>query len=84
MHEPPELAGLRIGRGDWGGSLERDLGDIEWSGRGGGSRLKEMAGWLGVGLGSGLADLVDEFAIGPRGLAGLIPVREQSKRVALG
>jgi hypothetical protein len=43
-----------------------------------------MAGWLGVGLGSGLADLVDKFAIGPRGLAGLIPVGEQSKRVALG
>jgi len=42
-----------------------------------------MAGWLGVGLGSGLADLVDEFAICPRGLAGLIPVGEQGKSIAL-
>jgi len=35
--------------------------------------LNEMAGWLGVGLGSGLAKFVDEFALGPRGLAVLIP-----------
>ena len=42
-----------------------------------------MAGWLGVRLGSGLAELVDEFAIGPRWLAGLIPVGEQSKSIAL-
>ena len=35
--------------------------------------MKEMAGWLGVRLGSGLAELVDEFALGPRGLAVLIP-----------
>jgi hypothetical protein len=43
-----------------------------------------MAGWFGVRLGSGLADLVDEFAIGPRWLAGLIPVREQANSVAFG
>ena len=45
--------------------------------------MKEMAGWLGVRLGSGLAELVDEFAIGPRWLAGLIPVREQGQSIAL-
>ena len=39
--------------------------------------MKEMAGWFGVRLGSGLAELVDEFAIGPRWLAVLIPAREQ-------
>jgi hypothetical protein len=45
--------------------------------------LKEMAGWLGVRLGSGLAEFVDEFAIGPRGLAVLIPSREQGQSIAL-
>ena len=39
--------------------------------------MKEMAGWFGVRLGSGLAEFVSEFAFGPRGLAVLIPSREQ-------
>ena len=39
--------------------------------------MKEMAGWLRVRLGSGLAEFVGEFALGPRRLAVLIPSREQ-------
>jgi hypothetical protein len=43
-----------------------------------------MAGWFGVRLGSGLAELVEEFDLRPRGLAGLIPVGEQANCIALG
>jgi len=42
-----------------------------------------MAGWFGVRLGSGLAEFVSQFAIGPRWLAVLIPVREQGQSIAL-
>ena len=46
--------------------------------------MKEMAGWFGVRIGRGLAELVEEFDLRPRGLAGLIPVGEQANSIALG
>lgn len=46
--------------------------------------VEEVACWFVVGFGAGIADLVDEFAIAPGGLAGAVPVREEAESVALG